>query len=192
MNKTPDKDIVAAVLAGQHDAFAVLVERYERRIFYALRWMAGSPSEAEELTQAAFCRAYMALATFNPEFRFSTWLFQIAYNLCRTAAKKQAHAVSLEEQFSDEDESSAAEDRLLIDPGKSPELMAEEANSSALIWSAVAALPASYREVVIMRHIEELSYLEICDLTGLPMGTVKSRLARARRELAAALAELVD
>lgn len=185
---TSDQAIVASVLAGERDAYATLIGRYQRRIYQSLRWMTGSAYEAEELTQETFYRAYFALASYNPQYRFSTWLFQIAFNLCRTAGKKRQREVALEDYFGEEDDEATHEaQRLLVDPGETPGSVAEASELRRLMWQAVAALPADYRQVIVMRHVHELSYEEICDLTGLPMGTVKSRLARARRQLAKVL-----
>jgi RNA polymerase sigma-70 factor (ECF subfamily) len=183
-----DQAIVAAVLAGERDAYALLIGRYQRRVFQALRGMTGSSYDAEELTQETFYRAYFALASYNPDYRFSTWIFQIAYNLCRTAAKKRQREVGLEDQLGEsEDEPTPEAGRWLASDAESPGAMAEASELEQRVWRAVAALPPEYRDVVIMRHVNELTYEEICELTGLPMGTVKSRLARARRRLAKSL-----
>ena len=178
-----DAEIVAAVLDGDRDSYGLLVARYQQRILSAMWRATGDAAEAEELTQAVFCRTYFALATYDPRFTFSTWIYRIAHNLCINVRTRGQRALSLEAV----QEESGGATGLLADPGPSPEERRERHELAERIREALAQLPDEFREVVFLRHVQELSYAEICDATGLPMGTVKSRIARGRRLLAASL-----
>lgn len=182
-----DRALVAAVLAGDLDAYARLVQRYERRIRFAIQRMVGDFEDAEELTQEAFVRAYFALPRFDPQYRFSTWLYQIAANLAINFGRQRAREARM---FPDAEDREAYFDTLPeADVDVQPALAAERRAEIAQLQRAVAELPADMRQVLVLRHVFELSYQEICDATGLPMGTVKSRLDRSRRRLAKALTE---
>lgn len=187
MPDATDATLVAATLAGQLDAYGELVRRHQRRVFYGLLQLCGGADEAEEVTQEAFCRAYSALASFDPAYRFSPWLFQIAVNAWRNRQRQAGREMPWPEQ-----EPEAPEGRALPDPAASPEEQALAADRNRRVWQAVAGLPPDMRAIVVMRHAMELSYEEIAASTGLPLGTVKSRLARARGVLADSLRGLVD
>ncbi|MCB0217204.1 MAG: sigma-70 family RNA polymerase sigma factor [Caldilineae bacterium] len=178
-----DAEIVAAVLDGDRDSFGLLVARYQQRIHSAMWRATGDAAEAEELTQAVFCRTYFALATYDPSYSFSTWIYRIAHNLCINTRTRGLRALSLEAV----QEEGGGSPAVLADPGPTPEERRERRELADRIRDALAQLPDEFREVVFLRHVQELSYAEICDVTGLPMGTVKSRIARGRRLLAASL-----
>lgn len=187
MPEATDATLVAATLAGQLDAYGELVRRHQRRVFLGLVQICGDADLAEEVTQEAFCRAYAALASYDPAYRFSPWLFQIALNVWRNQYRRTRREAPWPEAAADEPESLA-----IPDPAPSPEESALSTDRKQRVWQAVAALPTDARAVVVMRHALEMSYEEIAAATGLPVGTVKSRLARARGALADALRGLVD
>ena len=180
MRTETDEDIVHEVLHGQRDRYALLVERYGRLVASVVWRVLGGPGDVEELTQEVFVRAYFALPSYKPEYRFSSWLYRIALNLCLDERHRRGRELPLEPAEAD------AEGPLPSppDPGPSPAVLVARRETARALWAAVAALPDEFREVVLLRHVDELSYQEICERTGLPMGTVKSRLARARRQLA--------
>lgn len=177
-----DQSVVAAVLAGDRDRYAVLVERYQQRIYNTLWHLCGAADDAEELTQITFCRAYFALGSYKPEFKFSTWLFQIAHNLYLNERRRRRPELMGDSSTADNDVEAD-----LMDPGALPVAVVERREARTAIWRAIAALPDDYRQIILMRHVNELSYQEISEATCLPIGTVKSRLARARQQLAASL-----
>ncbi len=179
-----DAALVAATLSGSMDSFATLVERHQRRLFHVLIQLTGSPDDAADVAQDAFVRAHGRLATYDPAYRFFPWLCQIAVNLWRNQLRRDGRLVALEDMAE-----TAME---VVDPTPSPESSATQDELRRRVWRAVADLPEDARQVVILRHAMELSYEEIVAETGLPMGTVKSRLARARRALAATLESVVD
>jgi RNA polymerase sigma-70 factor, ECF subfamily len=180
-----DADLVAATLAGHTDAYGALVQRHQRRVYLGLLQLCRDRAEAEDLTQEAFVRAYRALASFDPAYRFPPWLFRIAINLWRNSRRRAGREVALEGDEAGDDAPPP-----LPDGAPSPEAQAEAAELRRRVWRAVDALPAEARRIVVMRHAMELSYEEIAAATDLPMGTVKSRLARARQELAVGLRDL--
>ena len=179
-----DQAVVVAVLAGDRERFAVLVERYQQRVFNAMWRACGSRDEAEELTQAAFCRAYFALHTYKPEYRFSTWLFQIAFNLAINAHKRRARPPLIEPPAT----GPSPLDLVPDDPSAAPEALTERRALQATVRRAWHRLAPEYRLMIEMRYVQQLTHEEICQATGLPLGTVKSRLARARHRLAEILA----
>lgn len=176
-----DRSVIERVLDGDRNAYATLVERYQRRVYRTVYWMCGDPADAEELTQETFVRAYAALETQKPEHLFSTWLFQIARNQCLNLLQRRRR----ERRFEVGDAEDLLE-RAIADGSPTPLRSVEQRERLRRVWLAVAELPEDFREVLVMRHVAELSYKEICAATGLPMGTVKSRLARARHRLLAA------
>ena len=157
-------------------AFAELVVRYQDRLYNYLYRMTGSREDAQDLTQEAFVRVYKALPRFNLEAPFRPWLYKIATNLAINQLKGRKPAVVLEEYVPS---------RSMDD---SPERQVETHEVQRIIAAAIAELPDTYRPVVLMRHIEELSYDEIGKALDLPVGTVKVRLHRARAALQGKLA----
>ncbi len=183
MDADIDAELVARTLAGDTAAFAVLVERHQRRLFLALRRVAGDDGAAEEAVQDGFVRAWERLAAFDPQRPFYPWLARITVNLCYNRWRDARRAAG---QGGDDD----AADVAAVDPG--PDALAEAADLRARVWRAVDRLAPEARRIVVLRHSLELSYDEIGTVTGLPIGTVKSRLSRARHELAALLGEGTD
>lgn len=188
MDSTTDQAIVATVVAGDRDAFAELVNRYQRRLYFALYKLTQDADAAEDFTQEAFVRAYSALASYNPAYQFSTWLFQIGFNLWRSSHRRSGRELYVLDEEPDGD----LPPKEWPDEAPSPESTAVQTEVNRLIWQAVEALPEDARQIVVLRHVMELSYEEISASTGIPMGTVKSRLARARAQLADALRGVVD
>lgn len=180
-----DAEIIEAVLAGQRDDFALLVQRHQQRVQRILRRMCGNPYDAEELTQETFVKVYFALPGYDPRYRFHSWLVKIACNLGISHLRKRGRTMSMDAPR----DGMEGEERVRPDPDPStrPEVAWERSDRSERVWSAVAALPSDSRDIIVMYHVEEMSYHEICDVTGLAMGTVKSRLARARKKLSASL-----
>jgi len=181
--------IVERVLGGERDAYALLVERYNGSLFRYLVRMVGQPADAEDLAQEAFLRAYLSLASYNPSYRFSTWLFRIATNLAINRIKAASKIVSLEE-MRDRREQRDEPPPELADPATDsrPDLAAERSDMVRLVQRCLQELPADYRAVVALRHIAELSYNEIPDSIGLPLNTVRTRLHRGRERLGQCLA----
>jgi len=171
-----DRDLVATAVIGVEGSFEELVRRYQRPISAYVYRMVGNYESALDLTQEIFIKVYSSLRRYRSEFKFSTWIYKIAHNaaidhLRRTATREQSLVMGPEnDQF----------DLPIESKRLSPEQESERKERRGEIESVVRALPANYRELIILRHSQDLSYEEIVEVTGLPLGTVKNRLFRAR------------
>ena len=178
-----DSDLVGRCLAGEEGAYGLLLKKYKRPVFSLVYRMVRQREEAEELASEAFFKAFRALAGFDPAQPFSSWIFKIASNLSIDwLRKRRLETSSLDEEGSVwelPDERPTAEDVL------------EKKQTMRVVEEAIGRLAPDYRAVVLLRHQEERSYEEIADILGLPLGTVKIRLFRAREELKKRLGRLV-
>lgn len=188
-----DGELVARFQRGDRRAFDEIVVRYQARIYsLCLRWL-GDSAAAEEQAQDVFVAAFRALGGFRNECSLSTWLFRIAVNHCRNARLyRMRRAYGRHEAIDaprDDDDGPvrqvADEDAPAADHG----LHQSEANR--LVQAALAELDEDHRQILILRDVEDLAYEEIADILDLPRGTVKSRIHRARAELAQKLARRV-
>ncbi len=180
-----DEEIVARVLSGQEDLFETLVRRYQTRILSHVARMVGSREDALDLSQEIFLKVFGALDRFNPEFRFSTWLFRIAGNAAIDhLRKRKPRTVPLETTDSDGHVSSPEYKSSDLDPfGR-----LRNTERGDAITRAIADLPAEFRELIALRHFTGLSYEEIAEVKNMPLGTVKNKLFRARAVLKERLA----
>lgn len=174
-----DGELVSTALAGRESGFEELVRRYQRPIAAYVYRMVGDYDVALDLTQEVFIKVYNSLARYRSEFKFSTWIYRIAHNaaidhLRRHAVREQA----LTSGIDGERREVALESRRLT-----PEQESEKRERCSEIEAVVHLLPASYRELIVLRHSHDLSYDEIAEVTGLPLGTVKNRLFRAREAM---------
>lgn len=171
-----DAALVAATLAGTTEAFATLVERYDRAVYHLAYRTLRDPEEARDVAQEAFFKAYRSLHTFRPGAKFSTWIFSIAYHACcdRLAHRKRYCSGPLPER---------------ADTAPSPEQRAIDGEQARRLRAAVEALPEKYRVVVTLYHLQGKQYEEIAAVLGLPMGTVKTHLFRAKEQLRRLLTE---
>ncbi len=176
LNAASDRDLVATAIRGIEGSFEELVRRYQRPISAYVYRMVGDYESALDLTQEIFIKVYGSLRRYRSEFKFSTWIYKIAHN----AAVDHLRRNSTREQ-SLLNTSDGEQYELPIESGRlSPEQESEREERRSEIESIVRALPANYRELIILRHSQDLSYEEIVEVTGLPLGTVKNRLFRAR------------
>jgi RNA polymerase sigma-70 factor (ECF subfamily) len=172
-----DEELVEACQAGEASAFDVLVARWEDKIRGAAYRFLGSEEEARDVAQEAFLRAYRALGGFKREARFSSWLYQIATNLCRDRLRRRRTraAVSLEEL--EETGPVIVETR----PGAHERL--QQMDLARVVRRAIHALPEEQREVVILKEYQGLTFIEIAQSLDLPVSTVKTRLYRGLGQL---------
>lgn len=179
--------IVEAILAGDREAYALLVQRYSGPLYRYLLRMLGRPDEAEDAAQEAFLRAYLSLASYDPSYRFSTWLFRIATNLALNRIKADQRVISLEvlQEGPDETRREIADQR----EDCRPDLYMERQDLGRVVRECLELLPPAYRAVVTLRHIADLSYEEIADSMALPVNTVRSRLHRGRERLGECLSQ---
>lgn len=187
MHAQEETRTIEAILAGDRESYALLVQRYSGPLYRYLLRMLGRPDEAEDAAQEAFLRAYLSLASYDPTYRFSTWLFRIATNLTLNRIKADQRVVSLEMlQEGAEDIPREFADRR---EDCRPELAAERQELCQVVRECLELLPPAYRSVVALRHIADLSYEEIADSMGLPLNTVRSRLHRGRERLGECLSQ---
>ena len=174
-----DGELVQSAIAGRESGFEELVRRYQRPIAAYVYRMVGDYDAALDLTQEVFIKVYNSLARYRSEFKFSTWIYKIAHNaaidhLRRYSVREQAISKGLHP----EKREVAVESRKLT-----PEQESERRERCSEIENVVRLLPAAYRELILLRHSHDLSYDEIAEVTGLPLGTVKNRLFRAREAM---------
>jgi len=173
-----DEDLVAAFQQGDAAAFDALVGRWDRKIHGAIYRIVGPDDDARDLCQEAFLKAYRGLHTFKSEARFSSWLYQIALNVCldRLRRRRGKIAVSLEE-------AEEARDGGLRTAGPSPLELLEARDMRHLVAEAMATLTADEREVVILKEYQDLTFPEIAAALEVPLSTVKTRLYRGLAQL---------
>jgi len=179
LNALGDGELVSSAIAGREAGFEELVRRYQRPIAAYVYRMVGDYDAALDLTQEVFIKVYNSLNRYRSEFKFSTWIYKIAHNaaidhLRRHTVREQALTGSID---GDRREISIESRRL------TPEQESERRERRSEIESVVQLLPATYRELIALRHSHDLSYDEIAEVTGLPLGTVKNRLFRAREAM---------
>jgi RNA polymerase sigma-70 factor (ECF subfamily) len=182
-----DEQLASEALSGSQSACRELVHRFERPVFNLIARMVRDHALAEDLSQDAFVKAFSRLDTFRPEQgKFSNWLFKIAHNTAIDHLRRgDLHTVPLDSAAKEEPDLHT----LLADrEASSPYEDAVRGDLATALDEAVGRLRPEYREVVVLRHQEGLAYEEIAGITGLPLGTVKTYLHRARREMATLLA----
>ncbi len=176
-----DAQLVSRALDGSEAAYREIVERYQRPIFALIFRMVRDSAQAEELAQEVFLKAFTALATFDRRRRFSSWLFKIAHNKAIDQLRRRSlDTVPLETPDPERpDLLSLLPDR----QGETPEGALARRSLARAIEEAVASLRPEVREVVILRFQQGMAYEEIAEITGLPLGTVKTHIFRARKAM---------
>ncbi|MBB5377410.1 RNA polymerase sigma-70 factor (ECF subfamily) [Deinococcus metalli] len=177
---------LAQLVAGDEAAWYAFVQEYEGRMYGYLYRLEGSSEDALDLTQEVFYRAWRSIRTFRPGERVLPWLYQVARNTqIESHRRKQLQRFSLEEAREDVgfEVTSAA---------RSPVQAAESADAQDRVQRALLKLPEEYREAVVLRFVEDLPYEEIAQIQGVAVGTAKSRVFRAKEQLAQLLADVAD
>ena len=182
----PVNELVERCLEGDQAAWEEIVRLHRRKVFNIAYKFVGRHDEAEDLTQDIFLRIFKALHTFDRRANFQTWLISISRNLCID------HYWSLRKERETMARDVDANELSPASPDRSPERRIEEHDVRALVRSALAELPPALREAVVLRDLQEFSYLEIADRLHLPEGTVKSRINRGRLELARQITRLQE
>ncbi len=167
-----DDRLVEAFQAGDLAAFDVLVLRWERRVQGTVYRVLGAEEDARDVTQEAFLRAFRSLRGFKGQARFSSWLYQIALNLCRDRLRRKRGKAFVSLDGIEEDAGLPGQG------GPSPYDLAERGALSSLVREALAALPEEQREVIVLKEYEELTFVEIAEILDVPLSTVKTRLYR--------------
>jgi len=185
-----DKAVVEAVLNGQQHRYAELVDRYQTQIVNYVCRMLGNYEDAVDLSQDVFLKAYSALDSYRPQYPFPAWLFRIARNAAiDEIRKRRLTTVSLDAPKEFEDGSAVRE---VESPGLDPQDSYLGFEFADRVSAAIDELPEKYREPIVLRHAGDLSYEEIADALELPIGTVKTRIFRARDALRQSLADVFE
>lgn len=163
-----DKELVARVKADDTRAFSVLVDRYKVKLFNLIYRMLQNRDEAEDILQETFLRVFREKESYDPTFAFSTWIYTIALNLCRNELKRKKRFKFFGMDLIKDDR------RYAVETKGNPNLL------SSTLEKAIASLPVKYRTVFLLREVNQLSYEEMSESLSIPLGTVKSRVNRAR------------
>ncbi len=183
-----DSTLVSETLTGNQVSFQLLIERYQERIFALVRHYTKSAVEIEDIVQDTFIKAFRRLDTFQHQSTFSTWLYRIAVNTAldfrKRSGRSPVHAVE--------------DPELAVEPGRSaggapaaaPDTALERGEVARITQEVLDELPEIFRSVLVLREFEDLSYQEMADVLGISIGTVESRLFRARARFKDALIRL--
>ena len=181
MTRDEESRIVQKVLKGDVNAFEKLVLEYEKSVYNRALRMTGNSEDASDMTQEAFIKAYNSLQSFRGDSKFSVWLYRIATNVCldflRSKSRKPTVSLSVEDNEGEEVQLDVA------DESQSPELLLDRQMTRESVRRGLETLSPEYRQILLLREIQGLSYDEISQTLGLEVGTVKSRIFRARKKL---------
>ena len=176
-----DADLVVRALAGREDGFEELVRRYQRPIVAYVYRMVGDYDTALDLAQEVFIKVYNSLGRYRPEFKFSTWIYRIAHNASIDHLRRAGSSRTEEMEVAGDGGSTF--EKPIASKSLTPEQETERGERRAEIEEVVRQLAPAYRELIVLRHSHDLSYDEIAEVTGLPLGTVKNRIFRAREAM---------
>ena len=182
-----DADLVRGALDGSEADFREIVTRYQGPVFGVIARVVRDASRAEELAQDTFVKAFRALHTYDTQRKFSSWLLTIAHH---TAIDEVRRGNPMTVSLDDAGDADNAPRQFADNRTPTPVAVVERLETAAMIRTAVARLRPEYRELVTLKYEQDLEYEDIVEITGLPIGTVKSSLHRARKELAEQLQSL--
>ena len=188
-----DAPLVARAVAGEHKAFELLVIKYQRRIQRLIGRMVRDVDLVEDIAQETFIRAYRALAQFRGDAQFYTWLYRIAVNTAKKALMDLKRNPTVSEnsfKSDDDDETSPLENELTS--SETPDAVLASKEIAQIINTALEALPEELRQAITLREIEGLSYEEISEAMNCPIGTVRSRIFRAREAISLKVKPLLE
>lgn len=171
-----ENQLIDQALAGDRAAFTRLVETNQDRLFASMLQVTGSPDEAEEAVQEAFIRAFIKLDTFQRNSQFFTWLYRIAFNTALTRRRRKRAKISL-------DHSSESARLEVVDRGEPVDEPILRRERVALVRTAMETLTDEHHSILVLRELQGFSYEEIAEVLEISIGTVRSRLSRARRQL---------
>ncbi|OUT58435.1 MAG: RNA polymerase subunit sigma-70 [Rhodopirellula sp. TMED11] len=178
--ESTELELIDRALAGDRSAFSELVQRNQERLFASMMQVIGSPEEAEEVVQEAFIRAFIKLDSFQKNSQFFTWIYRIAFNSALTRQRKKRAKISLD-QIREEKGMEVVGDHATVDE---PMLRDERVQ---LVRQAIDTLTHEHRQILILREMDEFAYEEIAEILQISIGTVRSRLSRARNQLKLAI-----
>lgn len=180
-----EQELISQTLAGEHDAYGELVDRFSARLYNAMLHVTGSHDDAEEVVQETFVQAFLKLNTFQGNSQFYTWLYRIAFNYTLSRHRRRRPDVSLD----------SGREELGFDPQDdvdSPDARALREERIAFVQLGLQQLTEEHRTILVLREMQELSYEDIADVLDIQLGTVRSRLSRARAALKTVFEEMED
>ena len=187
LDQLSDEELMEEIVRESEAAFAALVARYQGRVVNVVSRLINDRDRAQEIAQETFLRVFIHRERYRPSGKFSTWLYTIAMNLGKNEIRRRVRArgvVSLDKLL----EATGDSGGFIADPGPGPERLAQRRDIKRKVAEAVGRLPTKFREVIVLRDIQQLSYEEIGEVLQIPGGTVRSRINRARL----ALKQLMD
>ena len=187
-----DQEVIARAREGREAAYRELIGRYERPVFSLIFRLVRNREQAEDLAQETFIKVLNALDRYDPAFKFSSWIFKIAHNTALDQLRRKGPEVlSLDGSPHARDASEASATALTaVAPDEDPEAYTSNRELGREIEAAIATLRAEYRTAILLWHVEGRPYEEIAEIMGIPLGTVKTYIHRARNELRQRLAHL--
>ena len=171
-----DSELMIAAQDGNAMAFKVLVERYKKKAYYVALGLVGYSDEAYDLSQEAFIRIYQAKRRYDRKRPFFSWFYAILSNLAKNHLKKRSVRAEYARQVKDEHDPR-------LNCSAAPDIIIESDETKEAVWAAIEKLSYDHREIIILRHFEDMSYEDIAGLLGIPAGSVMSRLYYARKKL---------
>jgi len=182
LTKELENQIIEKVIAGDTDAFEELLLANQNNVYNLALKMTGNQADAEDISQEAFFKAFRLLDSFRGESRFSVWLYRLTYNLCIDFLRKnkKTSTISLSQQYDDSDDYEFD----ITDTSEQPENTVLRREMRDIIDKSISELDLLHREIIIMREVADMSYFDIAKTLNISEGTVKSRLSRARKNLA--------
>lgn len=187
VNATPDQTLIDQCLAGRREAFGQLVERYQHRLYHGLLHALGSAEDAQDIAQEAFVHAFEKLSSYKGEAAFYSWLFRIALNASVSARRKTRRMSASVESRRDETGQEPSDEN----PANEPSYAMDVADRQRLVRQALSELSEEFRTALVLKEMDGMSYEEIAEVVEVPLGTVRSRIHRARLELRAKLSLLL-
>ena len=181
MTREQEAAIVRKVLGGDANAFETLVLEYEKNVYNIALRMTGNSEDAADMTQEAFIKAYNSLQSFRGDSKFSVWLYRIVSNVCLDFLRSKNRRPTVSLSVEDDDGEDAQLD--VADESQSPELLLDRKLTRDSVRRGLDSLPPDYRQILLLREIQGLSYDEIAQALSLEVGTVKYRIFRARKRL---------
>ncbi len=185
MTREQEAMIVQRIIGGETEAFELLVLEYQKNVYNVALRITGNAEDAADMAQEAFIKAFNSISSFKGDSRFSVWLYRIVSNVCvdflRSRARRPASSLSTENEEGESVELEIADESL------SPEKLLETKLSCEAVRRGLDSLPGDYRQILLLREIQGLSYDEIAQILDIEIGTVKSRIFRARKKLCAYL-----
>ena len=179
-----DIRLTGEVLGGNQSAFLIIINRHRRLVYHIVNRLIPNKSDHEDLGQDIFLKVYSKLNTYKGEAKLSTWIARIAYNTCLNYLEKKKYNLmdDLVKSHDGEDDETSLMDNVM-DSSLLPDIETENLINSEILRNNISKLPATYKIILTLYHLESMKYKEIAEITNLPEGTVKSYLFRARQML---------